>query len=326
MATADGSLTPAPDEAPARAPTPRARVVVALLIGLASGVAAAYAARGGASDFRAWHIGAQLLLSGTDPYTVPPGSALWPFAEPLYYPLPALLVAAPVASIPLPLAAGLLIGASSAVLAWWLTASAWWTLWLFATPSFLMVIELGQWSPAVILGVAIPWLGALLAVKPNLGAALFVWRPSWRAVAMATAVGALSLLILPHWPAEWLHNLGTLEKHPAPLFSWRGAWLWLALLRWRSRDARLLLGMAAVPQLLYFADQLPLFLLARSRTQAAGMAFAALLAWLAWYAGLGGADFYVAKAEWYVLVGVYLPALVLVLRRPPVVSDEVAGR
>jgi hypothetical protein len=125
----------------------------------------------------------------------------------------------------------------------------------------------------------------------------------------------VSLVVLPRWPVEWWHNLGTLEKHPAPLFTWQGAWLWLAVLRWRRADARLLLAMAAAPQLLFFADQLPLFLLARTRREGAVMALISLCAYLGWYASLNGPDFYVARAAPFVLGGVYLPALILVMRR-----------
>ena len=52
------------------------------------------------------------------------------------------------------------------------------------------------------------------------------------------------------------------------MFTLSGSFLWLSVLRWRQPEARLLLAMGAVPQLLFFADQLTLFLVARNRREA----------------------------------------------------------
>lgn len=293
----------------------RQRLLVAVLLGCVVAVATAIAVSAGASDFRFWHTGARLLLDGTNPYPLRPGNPAWPMPDPLFYPLPALLVTAPLVWMPVHIAAGLVLGLSSGALAWFLTETGWHKLWFFASPGFLMAVEIGQWTPTLCLAAFVPWLGALLAVKPNLGLPLFVWRPSRTAVVGGTVLVLLSFLVMPRWPLAWLTNVRLLDSHPAPLFTWRGAWLWLALLRWRSADARFLLVSAAVPQLLFFSDQLPLALLARTRREAGMVAFVGLLAWLAWYAGLSGADRYVAKAAPYVLAGVYLPALIMVLRR-----------
>lgn len=68
----------------------------------------------------------------------------------------------------------------------------------------------------------------------------------------------LSLLIMPSWPREWL---GARSRHLnyTPLLSWFGPILLLALIRWREPGARLLLGLALVPQRLLY-DQVALWL------------------------------------------------------------------
>jgi hypothetical protein len=164
----------------------------------------------------------------------------------------------------------------------------------------------------------VPSAGFLLACKPTLGVACFSYRPTWRAVISGTAILVLSLAIMPDWPLKWLDNLSEVRAHPAPIVTAMGPLIALATLRWRQREARLLLAMACVPQLLMFADQLPLFLVARNRREAWLYTLAGLVVALIWIprhylrAGI------VALTAPYVLVGCYLPALYIVLRRPNV--------
>jgi hypothetical protein len=107
-----------------------------------------------------------------------------------------------------------------------------------------------------------------------------------------------------------LHNV---ESHPAPIATPFGIALILAALRWREKEGRLLLAMACVPQLLFFADQLPVYLVARTRAQMAVLALCGTIAWLAWFVQLKTGDLYVPRAAPYVMIGVYAPALLMVL-------------
>jgi hypothetical protein len=73
--------------------------------------------------------------------------------------------------------------------------------------------------------------------------------------------------------------------------------------------------MACVPQLLYFADQLPLWLVARTRREALVLSATSLIAWLVALQAFrrpGGNPAFESDA--LVLAGVYLPALLIVLR------------
>ena len=91
-----------------------------------------------------------------------------------------------------------------------------------------------------------------------------------------------------------------------------------AVIRWRSPEGRLFLAMICVPQSLFFADQLPLQMVARSRRQSAVLAAASLVAFGAWYFFLRPGDLYVQRAAPWVLALVYLPALgVLLVGRKP---------
>ena len=81
---------------------------------------------------------------------------------------------------------------------------------------------------------------------------------------------------------KWIANLRTMEGHPPPLLTLAGAVLLAAALRWRREDARVVLGMAAVPQLPMFADQLPLLLVARTRVESMVLALLSHVGGLLW--------------------------------------------
>jgi hypothetical protein len=265
------------------------------------------------SDFEFWWRAARVLLEGGDPYLRVENTAAWPLPDRLFYPMPALLVTLPVAWMPLPLAGGVVLGLSSGALAWALSRDGLGRLWIFATPSFVMALKLGQWSPVITLAALVPALGWFAAVKPTVGLGALFYRLDWRAFAGAALFALGSIAVLPAWPGEWLANLHHVASHPPPVATPIGVALILAAWRWRTPEGRLLLAMACMPQLLFFADQLPVYLVARTRTKMAVLALCSAIAWLAWFMGLHTGDPYVTRAAPYVMIGVYAPALVLVL-------------
>jgi len=224
----------------------------------------------------------------------------------------------PIAGLPLPLAGAIFMGASGALLAFVLARDGAHRLWLFASGSYVMALKLGQCSPLLLAVAFVPVLGWLLPFKPQIGLPAFAYRPSLLAAALAVVAVGASFLVRPDWLAGWRANVRELEFHPAPLLTWAGPALALGLLRWRSREGRLFLAMIAVPQELFFADQLPLQLVARSRRQSAILAATSLAAFGGWFAFVKTGDLYVVEAKPWVLALVYLPALlVLLLGRPP---------
>lgn len=307
-----------PKPAPSSRPSPRTRVLIAVAIGVASALFAAFAfTRPDAEpDFLAWYRGAQILLSGANPYTAPLGSDAWPFHDPLYYPLPTLLLVAPLTRLSPPVAGALLMGISGGILAWLLSRDGLWRLWIFGTPSYFMACKVGQWSPLIVVAALVPTAGFLAAMKPNLGLAALLYRPSWRAAIGCGVAGLVSFAVLPSWLADWHTNTASLIGHPPPVLTPFGPVLLLALLRWRRPEARLLVAMACVPQLLFFADQLPLFLVPSTRREMRALFLCSASAFFVWYLRFATIPQYVLAAAPFALWGTYLPCLVMILRRP----------
>ncbi|HEU6450450.1 MAG TPA: hypothetical protein VFT57_03455, partial [Gemmatimonadaceae bacterium] len=189
--TAAPSMIPARDlDPPSVAPSHRKRILVALAIGLASALFTAFAfARPDAStDFEFWWRGARTLIAGGNPYLMAPSTPDWPLPDPLFYPLPALLLTAPLAELSLPSAGAIFMGISGGLLAWLVTREGLWRLWIFGTASYFMACKIGQWSPLIMAVAFMPAAGFLAAMKPNLGLALLSYRPTWRAALGCAAV------------------------------------------------------------------------------------------------------------------------------------------
>jgi hypothetical protein len=303
-----------------KTPPIRARVVVALAIGVVCGLAAFLLHRrpGFWPDFVFPWAAARYLLDGKDPYAMLPGGLNEPFETPLLYPLPTVLAAVPFARLSLAAAGGIVMGISSALLSFVLSARGWARLWMLASAPFVMAVSLGQWSPLVVVAALQPALGFLAALKPNLGLAAFAYRPSRGMLVGGVIFVALSLVALPRWPIEWLHAVRSLPGHPAPLLIARGVGsvLLLAALRWRTPEGRLLLVSACLPQLPFFSDQLPLMLIARTRMELVAQTALSQIGFLLWFTFLSRDEAYVPKAAPYVLAFIFIPALVVVLRRP----------
>ena len=80
----------------------------------------------------------------------------------------------------------------------------------------------------------------------------------------------------------------------------------MALLRWREKEARLLFLMAVIPQRMFY-DQLSLLIIPRSVGE---MIFLTLMSWL----GVMGWLFVGAGWQRWMVVSIYLPSLLLVMR------------
>jgi hypothetical protein len=255
---------------------------------------------------------ARALLGGGDPYRLIQPDGPYPFA----YPLPAALVAMPVAWLPAPIAGAVFFGLSAAALSWALLADGGiWRLWMLASVPFAMSLALVQWAPLLIAGALLPALAWVLVCKPTLGLALFAGRPSRAAVIGGAIVLAVSLLFLPTWPAEWLRAAGRIEGHPAFVtrpFGWIPL---LALLRWRDGDARLVALMACMPQNPFFYDQLPVLLVARTGRSAFALSALSWIAYAATQATCNDPFYCGPEAEPWVVWLVFVPATALVLLR-----------
>jgi hypothetical protein len=325
---------------PNPAPTPRQRLVFTLGLGLA--VVAYVTALGIAnpdftSDFDQVWAGAKALWEGKDPYVVVGPGREFGWRWPLYYPLPALVAVAPLGLLPVLAARALFAGLSSALLAWAVTRDGWSRLPVFLSVSFMVTIELGQWSALYAAAFFMPALGALATAKPNFGVALgaaahrvqaFFWLFSGAALLLA-----ISLAIQPDWLGAWLDNVRAAPHFKPHVLRPFGFLLLLAALRWRRPEARWLLALAIIPQAPSFYDQLLLAVVCLTSRES--LIFAASTVVLFFYVGFNTPQ--PDYESWGRLVGngtlwiCYFPALVMVLRRPnegklPPLVDHFAGR
>src|SRR5262245_14621850 len=290
----------------------RARAIVSFAAGVwGGGLAYAFMSRPGFfADFLAWWFAARALVRGLDPYSVVPSEAPYLISDPLVYPLPSVLTIAPFSWMPLTIAGALFIGVSAMLLAWAITRENYDRLPIFMSFPFAMAASLGQWAPLVTAAALLPGVGFLAVCKPTLCAALAFSRLTRSMILGGAAFLVASLAVSPTWPVRWLANLRLAAPHPAPLFTLAGMACVLAALRWRREDARLFLGMSAVPQLAMFADQLPLLLVAKTRVQAMLLALLSHVGGLAWLLTRDPKAHPAWDATNLVLASMYLPALV----------------
>jgi hypothetical protein len=296
----------------------RARILVAFAAA-AWGGSLAFAfmmRRGFYPDFLAFWYAARAFLQGLDPYAVTPAGAPYFVNDRFFYPFPSVLVVVPFAPFALPVAGALFFAISSGLLAFAVSRDGYARLTLFLSFPYIMAASLGQWAPLIMAAVLLPGLGFLAVCKPNIGIALAFARPTRAAVYGGAAVLLASLAFDVHWPMKWIANLRTMQGHPPPLFTLAGVVLLAAVLRWRREDARLVLAMAAVPQLPMFADQLPLMLVARTRVEGMVLALLGHIGGLLWIKTRTPGAHPSANAAIWVLAFAYYPALALVLRRP----------
>jgi hypothetical protein len=254
-------------------------------------------------DFAYWYTAAQALVRGSSPYAVIPASDPSRFGSPLFYPLPAVLLTVPFTPLRYTAAAMSFVFLSSAVLAYGVARTGSHRLFLFAV--------------VITAAAVVPALGFLIFVKPNVGLATFLYRPTpWMIVGSALFF-ALSLLAWPSWPGEWLAGLGAVQDRMIPIATPVGPLLLLAALRWRRIEARLLLGYACIPQAPWFYDQVILFLIPATALETMNYAVITQIALAAWLVlGLVRMD----HGTWLLAAVLYLPPLVMILRRPNVES------
>jgi hypothetical protein len=298
-----------------------------LIVGLLAGAAAFVAYRlppPSNADLDQLVEGARALLQGQDPYGSVERAR---YFFPLFYPLPALLLLVPLAPLSVELARVVWAAAAGAALAFAARRYGRGLPTALLSASFLNAVILGQWSPFLTASAVFPLLGIFWAAKPSIGAAIFAAFPSRRGLLAAAALLGISLVVYPAWPWHWWTALFQ-GPHAIPVLQPGGVLLMIALLRWRRPEARLLIGLACMPQTIGLYDALPLFLIPQTRLEGYGLAV------LSYVTAFGNALLYprlpqmslahnLAERWPVILVCLYLPALFMVLRRPN--SDRAPG-
>jgi hypothetical protein len=266
------------------------------------------------SDFDAIWTAARALAGDADPYAAvrsPP----WPWT--LQYPLPAVVVALPFSIAPLPLARVAFMAVSVGTLAFLLTRRAWWPLLMLLSGPVLVALWSVQWSILLTAAVLLPPLGAVLAAKPTTALPLVAAYPSRAALVGGVALTVLAFILEPGWVAGWWSALRG-APHQLGLLRPAGVVLLLALLRWRLPEGRQVAAIALVPLSPHLYEAVPLALVARSRGEMLALTLCGTL-------GLAAERIWPSthvpdhslSRWWIVFCAAYLPALVIVLRRPP---------
>lgn len=332
LATAGGtSSTSAEVKGAVVTPTRGARSMVASVIGLA--VAGYVVARGHVypqwvADITQSWVGARALLRGQNPYLAvgPMGTAMY-LPWPLFYPVPALLFTIPFTTLSIDLFRPVFLGGSSAWLAYVVTRRDYWRLALFGSAAFLGAVASGAWEPLLLAAALTPGAAALYLAKPNVGVALASALPFRRAtvvgIGVAAAVFVVSLVVQPGWIGDWRHALKAGTHFASPLTRPGGFLILVALAKWRRAEARLLVTMAAVPQTMMLQAALPLFLVARSRTEIVLLAMLSFIPYaVQLHAATQAIPFQVLTGRTGTLIALclYLPCVLMLLRRPNVWS------
>ncbi len=281
----------------------RWRIAVSAAIGFASGALCWFLMKHfhqDAADFRwALHL-AHRLLARQNPYDTP-------FEQ---YPLTAGLLAVPFVRLPPELAAGLFWGISSSLLAFGLTRHGYARLLIFFAYPYWAGILTVQWSPLIAASAFFPLLLPATMAKPQVGLPVFLTRLSRRGLSACAVVILVSLALMPNWPLLWYRQLGNYE-HFFPILVLPGPLLLLSLLRYRDRDAQLLLLSAVMPQRWFF-DSFIVWLIPQSRREIVWTVF------VSWGAGIW--RWYHIPSSFtqvgrYTVIFLYLPMLAVVLCR-----------
>lgn len=294
-------------------PDIRWRLAISALVGVATGLFCLFLVRTlhqGAGDF-SWAIHlAQRFLARQNPYDTP--------AE--QYPFTAAIFALPFVRIPPEAAAAIFYGLSSALLAFGLTRGGYHRLLVFLAYPYWVGLLTVQWSTVITAGAFFPLLMPVAMAKPQVGLPVFLTHFNRRSFWACVAVGLLSLILMPRWPQLWVGQMG-FYQHFFAILVLPGPLVLLALLRYRDKDAWLLLLTSLMPQRWFF-DAFVLWLIPKSRRE---LLVTVVFSWGSgiwrWYHQPTN---FTQVGRWIVL-SIYLPMLAIILLRKSTHNGDPTG-
>ncbi|HZJ01063.1 MAG TPA: hypothetical protein VFD22_10415 [Gemmatimonadaceae bacterium] len=303
----------------------RKRLLIAIVIAIAAGLLNYHKMRlepgGTAGDYTWYWRAGHALLDGHSPYDVIKPVGPYPFDVGFNYPMTTAIFMVPFAKFSPALGSAIVIGIGTFLLAFGITREGFGRLAVFGSIPFFVILESGQLAPLIAAAALIPAVSWLSSMKPNIGLASVAYNPSFMVMLLNIIVLIVSIVMYPHWPAEWLDMIRHRApgNYGSPLMIPGGFLLLLSLIRWKRPEARLLAVMAIVPQSLLFTDQLMLWLVPKTRNESMILS---ILSFPAMVMGAGlvgpnpGVAAYTRSMGPPILALLYLPCLIMVLRRP----------
>jgi hypothetical protein len=291
----------------------RDRLIIAGLIGLVTSIISIYIshlAGGDSGDFRYTLWLARDWLSGKEPY-LPIKFELDTIMVP--YPFTAVLLAIPFSGLTDSIASGIFLGFGSGMLAWLILKDGCnWRLMLFLSWPFVNNLFFAQWAPYVVSLFFTPILLFMVFIKPQLALPfVLTQKPNRIGLMIAAIFLAVSLVLYPLWPIDWIKTTHNYIGYPPILTLPLGPLILLALIRYKEKRSWLLVFLAAMPQRMVY-DQLGVLFVAENRKQ---LLFLVICSWISlpvllYYNGW-------ANVPWgwqtWIIIASYLPALLVVL-------------
>lgn len=318
----------------ARAVASRPRVAVALVLGLLTALsilARTLHEPNYPTDLDQLHFAARALLRGENPYTGIGPDRAFDWDWPLFYPLPTVLLTVPLALFPVQVARVVFGGLGGALFGYAISRDGLWRLPACLSAAFLITVWRSQWSLLVTAAFFVPVAAVFLAAKPNLAVAFLAGLRSkrafmWFAVA-AVGLTLIGLAVEPEWIADWITALRTKEYVSAPVMNPGGFLLLLALAKWRLPEARIFAALVCVPQTPSVYDLMPLFVVPRTFREVCVLSLltSVLFGFVVVAGPFSSFNDYAHFLERAAVFVVYLPALIMLLRRPnvaPAASED----
>lgn len=223
------------------------------------------------SDFSIPLCGASHLIVGLNPYACPTNGMP-------SNPLTTVIALIPLSWLPVEIASAVIMGVSTGLLAYALNRPQDpWRLLAFVSVPFIYSVQISQWAPLFLAAVYLEWLYPIVLVKPQLGISVGIMNFTNRRFILVLVLGLSSFLIQPNWILLWLQqSLGYGGFIPA--LSIAGAFLLLALIRWRTKPAKWLLLLSITPQRGWY-DQLMLWAIPSNKQQ---MILLTVCSWVMW--------------------------------------------
>ncbi len=277
---------------------------------------------GGHSDFSVVWSGARIFLSGGNPYAaIGPGRELSYYYYELHYPASTLVAIAPLTLLPERWADFVFVFISAFLLAYGATKENWNRVWIFPSSAFIIAARTGQWTPLIASAYFLPWMAAVVSLKPSNGLPIVAVQKK-RAI-VAAAIVTLALLVIafvidPAWPKHWLSSVSGSWEFISPVARLGGFLLPLALLRWRQREARFLFLLSLMPVVSSWYEGLLPMLVARTKRESQILSLTSSIGYLLLIPlALSSSTTEVSTftVGRMMVAFCYLPALVVVLRR-----------